>query len=287
MTTIAISITKTLAYADVFDYPLTQGQLWKYLIGRSCTYRLFVQTMTQLVSQKKVIQHGHYFCLPRRSLLLEVRKKREQIARIKLQYVKKAASLLRMIPTVYFVGVSGSLAMHNASKDDDIDLFIITAPKALWITRLLCTILLEIVGMRRRPLQANQADKLCLNMFMSSDNLCLPVKEHDLYAAHEVVQVVPLVNKYQTHESFLYANRWVKKFLPHVRIGQRTKVVYRSSPVFAYVEKAVFLAQKYYMKRRLTQEVLTNTMIRFHPIDARTAVLSAYHKRWQELAGPK
>jgi len=44
---------------------------------------------------------------------------------------------IRWIPGLRMVAVSNSLAMYATHKNSDIDLFIITAPRRLWLVRTL------------------------------------------------------------------------------------------------------------------------------------------------------
>ena len=93
------------------------------------------------------------------------------------------------------VGVTGGLAMENAKIDDDIDLYCVTDNGTLWITRLLVTIFVSLMGVRRTPRAKNMKDTFCLNMFTTTDSMRIPKDERDLFSAHEVVQMVPLWEK--------------------------------------------------------------------------------------------
>lgn len=191
----------TLAYADIFDYPLTDAELGLWMV--------FVN------GEKQKVTGGFLHYLPGRKHIIATRKKRKSWSKKKWEIAKKVGGLLRLVPTIQLVGVTGGLTMNNAGENDDIDLFFIVAPGSLWTSRLLATILMELVGKRRRPNDQNVTNKICLNMFMSSGALALPQKERDLFTAHEVLQMEPLWERSGTYQEFLQANSWVRTFLPN------------------------------------------------------------------------
>ncbi len=105
--------------------------------------------------------------------------------------------------------------MDNVDRKDDIDLFIITKRNRLWTTRLFATIVVDLLGIRRKPGETDVRNKICLNMFMSEDALSIPKQEQDLFAAHEVLQMKPLWEREGIYKKFLMKNKWVSKFLPN------------------------------------------------------------------------
>ena len=285
MRRVQTGILSTLLYADLFDYPLREHELWKYFIGKKITYTSFRSALEQLVKEKQVFIAKDFYTLPNRSQLITQRLKRHKSGIKKIAYAQKVAKLLTSIPSVWGVGISGALAMHNAPYDDDIDLFIITAPRTLWLTRLLSIMLLDILHMRRKPGQRAVKNKLCLNMFMEGSGLQLPKKEQDLYSAHEVVQLKPLINKYKTYERFLYANRWTKEYLPHA-IKTPPKPLPMSIPdrgMLDFFELVCERFQRWYMRSRHTTEVIRKDMVRFHPEDARYWVLKKFNDQKKRL----
>jgi len=153
MKAIREAILATLAYADVFNYPLRGEEVGKYLISyelRVTNYELKRQLDTLTEDKELGVKNGYYFLTGRKEIV-ELRKKREKWSRKKIEKAKKVANLLKVIPTVKLVGISGALAMENSDEDDDIDLFIITSLGRLWLTRSLVTVLVELTGQRRRP----------------------------------------------------------------------------------------------------------------------------------------
>ena len=261
------AIFSAAAYADIFDYPLTEEEvhLWmpyKVSFARPGLAKLKEETF-------------------------KIRAKRVAWCKEKWDRAKKVAAFLRFIPTIQLVGVTGGLAMNNAKKEDDIDLFFIASRGTVWITRLLVTCAVECLGIRRIPGEKDVHNKICLNMFMGDDALLLPKDERDFFAAHEVLQMVPLWERGIIYQKFLRANRWAERFLPNAWNEKNQK--YKSKIKKNLIKCAVFffkmfepiakVCQLWYMKKRRTNEVVSNSVIRFHPRDARIWIKKAFAKR--------
>lgn len=211
------AILRTLAYADVFDYPLTSGELYRFLIvDKNDSYSDFRRALTRIkTNDKRINTNGEYSFLQGRKEIVAVRKQRKAWSASKLKLAEKVAGILRLIPWVKLIGITGALAMNNSKKDDDLDLLIVTSKNRLWLTRLFSVFLVELIGKRRRPGDKKVKDKICLNMLLDESHLAIPEKERDLFSAHEVCQMKPLWEKERTYQKFLKANQWSQKFLPN------------------------------------------------------------------------
>jgi len=209
------AILRTLAYADVFNYPLTSEELYRFLIAdENCSYSDFEKALSRVVVNDKRIEKnkGHYF-LEGRKKIVATRRRREGWSRKKIKFAGKIAGILRLIPWIKLIGVTGALAMNNTNKEEDIDLLIITSKNRLWLTRGLVVSFLRLAGVYRRPEKIK--DKICPNMLLDEKHLSIPKKERDLFSAHEVLQMKLLWQKGRTHQRFLRANQWSQEFLPN------------------------------------------------------------------------
>lgn len=275
------AIIKALCYADVFDYPLNRHELWRTLDTR-LSYQRFIKALDEL-SKGKQITINNFISLKSRTALFSLRKKRERIAQKKYALAQKVVKSLSLLPSVWFVGISGSLAVNNTEKNADIDLFIITAPHTLWTSRLIVMSLLRFVGNTRKVGQREAKDALCVNMWMDGAQLQFSKHERDLYTAHELVQLKPLINKYETHERLLLSNKWVQQFLPNSRTVQTRpeKIITRDAPVF--YETINRRLQLWYMAKHRSSETIGKHLLKFHPKDVRHDVLAAYAKRLHQF----
>lgn len=277
-------IYQTLIYADLHDFAMKRNEIWQYLIGRHISYVRFTQELEWLVKSKKAYHRGEYYCLPKRTYLISRRTSQAAMQVKKLRYAYKAVRLLRCIPTLWFLGVSGSVAVGNADAQDDIDLFLICAPNTVWITRFFVLLLLMIIGRRRTPTTIDVDNTLCANMFMDARFLKLPVRERDIYSAHEIAQIQTLFSKHESKKHFLRSNAWVLKYLPHTRIPKEKLQYISAGPTWLRdLNMLFFYAQHWYMRRRITREVVAIDRIRFHPHDARSWVVPAFTARCKAL----
>ena len=275
-----VAIFSAAAYADIFEYPLTEEELRTWLPFVNNFKRPLLTVYPELVE--------------RQGEALKTRVKRAAWSKEKWERAKRVVAFLRFIPTIQLVGVTGGLAMNNAKKEDDIDLFFIASCGTVWITRFLVTCAVECLGIRRIPGEKDVRNKICLNMFVADDALSLPKSERDFFAAHEVLQMVSLWERGAIYKKFLLANRWAEKFFPNAweekcrmpnaecRMKRRKKRENLFSIwhlAFSILEPMAKVFQLWYMRRRRSTEIVTDTVIRFHPADARIWIKKAFAKR--------
>lgn len=227
MTKLQAIILQTLAYADVFDYPLSPPEVWKFLITQQKIRINIVQkVLSRMKADKKRIEaDGNFYFLGGRQNIVALRKKREWWSQEKLKIAQRVVKWFKLIPAIKMVAVTGALAMENSDKEDDIDLLIVTAKNRLWLTRFLVILLTEVVAKRRRPGDKEVRDKICLNMFLDEGHMAVPKKEQDLFSAHEVCQLKPLWDRDNTYQKFLESNKWVKQSLPNWKNKEDTSEV--------------------------------------------------------------
>lgn len=274
------AILQTLSYSDIFHYPLTREQVWRFLISKKVVKRKEVdEEIEKLLKEKKIVEED-FISLVGREGIQRLRTLRKRESEKKYKVISKYLPYLKKIPTVVFIGVSGGLALDNANGSDDIDLFIISRKNTMWLTRFLVLIILQVCGLRRKRFQQEAKNTFCANMFMDEGFLSLPLSIRDIYTAHEVIQVKPVYDKKNYHHDFLLANGWILTFLPHAFAkGKETKKKDVSLPkVLSMLEYSAKLIQTRYMKKHRTTEIITSSLLMFHPIDYRTRVLKAFQK---------
>lgn len=295
------AIPQTLHYADLFDFPLTAGEIKKFLTEP--VDATLEETLLRISTDLVLIYTDGFYCLPGREGIIELRKKRKVWSEPKLEKAKRVAGVLKFIPWIKLIGITGALALENSDEDDDIDLMIITSSRRLWLTRGLVVTFLLLTGQYRR---ANKVkDMVCPNLMISEEALEFP--DRDLFTAHEIVQMKPIYDREVTYQKFINANRWVFDFLPNAKRGQKSEgggqiqktenrkqksVLGRlsSRPVFRFrhsvfllLETLAYKLQLRYMSGKKTTEVTTPAVIRFHPQDSRQRVLDEYQKRTYNL----
>lgn len=275
------AIIKTLCYSQIFSYPLTRAELWKYLLHNK---KVSKKTLTRYLFQNPHIfeQIQDYVVLRGDKKLISERVKRHAYSSKKLKKAIIISRILFCIPTIKLVGISGSLSMFNAKKDDDIDLFFITSKKTLWTTRFMVNVALCILRQKRMREDRYAKDKICPNMFMSEDNLHIKKTDQNIYTAHEIAQMRVLFSNKNTYQRFISHNAWVLRYIPNAFTISKNamKREKKSLNVFLIIlspiEKFFYGIQYLYMKKRITNETVTKTSARFYSSYHKKAILALY-----------
>jgi predicted nucleotidyltransferase len=285
------AIMKTLLYSDIFDYPLLEKEIWKYLISfEKADYQQFQKSL--YLKDRLFETRKNYYFLRGRKTLVNLREERKIASAKKIKFARQIIEKLAKVPSVRFIGISGALAMKNSGENDDIDLFVIASKKSLWITRMTIALFLKALGVYRGKNEKNISDKICLNMLLDETGLAFPRKRRDLYTAHEIVQIMPIFQKDNFYEKFINANSWIYDFLPNalmkkedienMKLSFLDRVfaeIFEFSP-FDFIAKTF---QIWYMKKRLTNETVLNNFIAFHPFNYKVFVLKKYSQKLSEF----
>lgn len=270
---------RALLYAAIFHFPLTEKELWERMICPTQTEKKVWQEKLKVwVSQGKIIKKKGYYFLPGGEGNLYRRKREEKNWPAKFVLAQKTACLLAKIPSVYFVGLTGSLAVGVAKPAGDIDLMIITAPGTLWLTRFFIYLLLKISRQPvRRPGEKFVRDKLCLNLFLDSNCLSLDKDLQNLFIAHEIVLLKPLYDKNDIYQKFLSGNRWVGKYLPHAfKLRKKRFSKFRANFFLKFLNRFCFWLQKLNMYGKPRAKRISLTSAFFHPRDRTEKVLEKF-----------
>src|SRR3989344_3645933 len=139
---LAESILTTLAYHDIFNYPMRAEEIHHYLIGAKASPQTIQRTLDLMTQRGNLSERESYYFLEGKGLIVATRQLRQKYSKAKLKRARFFARLIKLITTVKLIAISGALAMQNSHKNDDIDLVIVTTKGTLWTTRFLANILL-------------------------------------------------------------------------------------------------------------------------------------------------
>jgi hypothetical protein len=194
------SVLETLAYSDIFNYPLTIDELHRYLVLAATK-----EDVEQLVEQMDGVDSidGYYF-LSGREEIVKLRQARQLTSRRAYEQAVFYGRILNALPFVRMVAVTGSLSVMNLQAEGDIDYMLVTQPGRLWTARAFAV----IFGRIMRPFGYT----ICVNLLVSENALKWPL--HDLYSAREMSQMVPLTG-WGTYRKLRLANAWTASILPN------------------------------------------------------------------------
>jgi len=132
--TIRKDILATLAYFNMFEYPLKKNEIFIFL-GHCNDYHEFEQALNNLLSDSAIFKIGDFYSLQNDFEIAMRRYRGNEKAILMLKKAEKAATIIAAFPFVKGVAVSGSLSKYFADDQSDIDFFIITTSNRLWIAR--------------------------------------------------------------------------------------------------------------------------------------------------------
>lgn len=194
------SILKVLAWFDLFNYPLTAGEVL-FFLDCVATPEAVKASLHRLADDHMVFLHDEFYLLQDNMALVTRRKKGNDKAAKMLKTAYRVAKVLYHFPYVRAVCISGSLSKHFADEKADIDLFIITSANRLWIARMATVLLRKCFGL------IGKQHWFCLNYFIDEEALQIP--EKNTFVAIELITLLPVCGG-KTVENFFAANNWAR-----------------------------------------------------------------------------
>jgi predicted nucleotidyltransferase len=199
------SVFHTLAYADVFDYPLTAREVYRYITSPDASFEDINQ---QLENNDFFSNIEEFYTLRGREEIVETRRRRTEVARQLWPRAVRYGGLIASLPFVKMVAVTGSLAMGNTDEGKDIDYLIVTAPNHLWTCRALALLVTRLAKLEEL--------NLCPNYLITTN--ALELAERSLYVAHELAQMIPLSGM-EIYDEIHRLNSWMADYLPNSLIA--------------------------------------------------------------------
>jgi hypothetical protein len=195
------SVFHALAYADVFDYPLTATEVYRYLPSTNTSYQEVVQALTDEALFSKI---DDYYTLRGREGIVETRRRRAEISSQLWLKAARYGQIIASLPFIRMAAVTGSLAMNNVEEGKDIDFMLVTAPDRLWTCRAFALFVVRLAKL--------EGVDLCPNYLITTNALAL--EEHSLYVAHELAQMIPLSGR-EIYDEMRRLNGWMADYLPN------------------------------------------------------------------------
>lgn len=211
-------ILETVVYYDVFDYPLTEFEVWQLLLAsdgegesvKPVRFRDVLETLDGSFLSKRLGRYRGFVFVRGRDRLVSLRIARQKRADESMWRARRVAWIMRFFPFVRMAGLTGSLSMKNADSESDWDFFLVIEAGHIWTGRAVATALLHVLGLRRHGKKV--ARRACLNFWVTTDSLEIRLK--DIFSSSEYLFLVPILDN-GTFEKFQKANAWMRRFRPH------------------------------------------------------------------------
>lgn len=296
------AILKTILYFDIFRYPLTEREVWKWLWKCEAHLPEVRHALGRLVKKNKIAtKDGLYFIRGSNDFVAE-RREKYLVADKKYKKLKRIITVLQFVPFIRFVGACNTMHILDFKESSDLDVFIIVEKGRMWTARLLTTIVVGVLGQWRHG--SHIKDKVCLSFYVTTAALDLKkiALKEDPYLVYWITFVVPLLDR-GVYEAFWKKNDWILKYLPQAQKIQSIGK-FRSIHHFHFLENIRYIFERILAKkigrkverflrkiqiqkmkakeaqpgREKSSIVITDTMLKFHEVDRK----KAYRNSWKK-----
>jgi hypothetical protein len=237
------AILSTLAYSDIFDYPLRLTELHRYL-----TVSVSLAELTEsIVNIDGVESRDDYYFLTGRSILVDIRRQRENASNQAFDRALRYGRILGALPFIRMVTLTGSLAVRNCDETGDYDYMLVARTGRVWSARAFALLLNRVARLF--------GETLCPNLIVSEQ--ALEWNSRDLYSAREICQMVPIMGG-DIYSRLRTVNKWTDDFLPqtkdmHVQTGYEQKSVFQKLADYFLKGKLGDALEAWEMKRKIAR----------------------------------
>ncbi len=305
------AILRTLAYFDIFDFPLTEEEIWRWIYPQQPKSTITAEDVSAALQagplDTMIERQGKFIVVKGRSVIVQTRAERKVRNEKKWRRALTVARYVEMVPFIKMVAVVNTLAIDNARPESDIDLLIVIAPGHIWLTRMIVTGIVALLGYRRHG--TNITDRVCLSFYMTTSELdleSLKREDDDPHFAFWASEAVPLLDD-GTYTKFVQANAWVNKMLPNawswdwrqrlikpnsgLQSIKNFFEIFFQSPIGLSLE---VWARNYQMKRMdknttsrssepTTDVIISEDVLKFHEADRRLVYRQKFYDRLRSL----
>lgn len=331
------SIVSTLAYFSVHKYPLTLMEICKWrnrfrimnyesgptgFVGRIREGRMMVSDIQRVLDDSENLKrirgckNGFYFLKGFSSRrddenLIELRKKRHNLAQDRWKKLRKITTILQIIPNVKMFAACNTLVLNDIKENSDIDVFVIIKEGRMWQTRFFITALVALLGQWRH--RDNIANKICLSFYVTDKNLnlkWLAKKPYDPMLVYWITFVYPLLDR-SIYDKFIKENDWIKEYVPNFIKYNPNLLERKVEKIFIFdilrrLSEAILntkigdLLEKFFKKiqegkmkkntdswkREDTDVIISDQMLKFHEKDRRDKFREEYEENLENISSP-
>lgn len=204
LSTLDVAIVQAVIYSSLFEFPLTLSELRDTLVGVASDEAQILTRYRASSSLRAEVEYesGYFFPRGRRGFVDE-RRRREARSRELIHTYQRTLKLIALLPFTRLVALSGSIAHLNVNGHGDVDLFIVTRGRRVWLVTVAAVLLSKLLGSR---------SALCLNFVVSDRQL--EARQPDLFTASQIVHLKPLIGDDVLGE-LVDRNEFVFEFYPN------------------------------------------------------------------------
>ena len=198
----------------------------------------------------------------------------------------KYIPFIKWIPWIKMIWIWNSISMNCATKESDIDLFIVTLPHRIWLVRILITLIFQVLWVRKTA--SKHAGKFCLSFFATTDGLDFSsfALKDDIYLYFWLVHFKPLLDYNNTYKLFLEKNKsWADLKNSILLIQQNKKYIKYKKNTWTIEPKFLTIVNNLLKGMLITKTmksyeklwkpywiIINNDMLKFHNNDIREKI---------------
>lgn len=221
------AILQTLAYFDIFQYPLLKIEI-KSFLSQKISDEALEAALKPLVYSGAVFEIDQFYSLKNDLEIIHKRQKGNFLAKNLLPKATKIGSFLYRFPYVRAVAISGSLSKNYVEEKADIDFFIITKKDRLWIARTFMHLFKKLTFL------AGKQHLYCMNFYIDEDSLL--ISEKNIYTATEIITLLPVAGRASLKDFFEF-NAWAGEWFPNYSYVPLAGIYNKNSRLKKLVER--------------------------------------------------
>lgn len=199
------NIIKTLAYYDIFSYPLKAEEIYHNLPVNHCSTGDIVSELEKLCEEKLVYKIKDFYLLQNNPAFVSRRLEGNFLCNKKVKSAFRMSKLISKFPYVRAIFLTGSISKGYMDKESDVDYLIVTRPGRLWVCKLFLTLFKKIFLLNSRKV-------FCINYYIDYNHL--EIEEKNVFTAIEIATIIPTFGK-KYYDEFYSSNRWIKEYFPN------------------------------------------------------------------------
>ncbi len=265
---LTFSIQKTLLYHHRFSSPLTEDEIHLLLVSdKLYSLNLIKKALASLLANKTILQKENYYYL---SGLNYLPLPNPKYYKEKLNLVKNLIPVLKKIPFLNLLAITGSVASKKPHSNTDIDLLLLSRPNTLWILR---PLFLFTLHLKKTPfhqaLKKEKKNYLCPNIILDSSSQTIPKNRQSLTSATDLILMIPVFNRGNSYYNFLKKNSWAQKYLKngYQQKLAKSKLKTKNQPQTSFLSifnPLFFITQYLYMLPKIKNESVSLKQVFFN-----------------------
>lgn len=309
------SILATVVYYDIFEYPLTLLEVYKFLVNPARVSRItgglgpielgdISEELDHLVSSKIIGTRNGFYFLNGKEELYSLRMEKHKTAERKWKKFLKQVKCLSLAPYLRGVFASGSMAINNTTEESDFDVLVITKSGRLYTCRLFLWLISSLLGSRRKRDEKVSPNKLCFNHYLTDANMALT--HQSIFNAQTYVNLKPVMIEPPLIDEFFASNLWLNDYVYNFRIQKdfARRSVRPSAVLRFFARMAEFILDSFlgdifekiiknFQQKRISSNpvtyeprgrvVFTERELEFHPRSFEGVVIERYNKGLRRL----